>query len=250
MSATNDNNNPNSTIIIKHLSRLADSIFALAMGLTVLGFKLPETATSMTDTEVNNFLLAQLNPLVTYLSTFLLVAFYWIDHTQQFAYYRKTNTIQLWFYVMYLMCLLIVPCSNALIVYFSNNSTTKILFSLNIFLIGIFSFIIWSYATNEHRLVDANLDKRTIRATKIKSLIEPLFSLLTIVVALFNQSLWDYVWFLIIIPYIFVEKFLDNPLDNPATIASAEGEEEAALSSPSHPEFLSKHSQIEVGNRK
>lgn len=86
MRVTNDNNS-NTTIIIHHFGRLAVIIFALAMALTVLGFELPESTRSMTNAEINNFLMAQLEPLSAYVLTFLLITFYyWIEHAQQFKY--------------------------------------------------------------------------------------------------------------------------------------------------------------------
>jgi uncharacterized membrane protein len=203
-----------STITIAQFDRLADIIFALAMAQTVLGFQIPETATSMIDSEVIKFLIAQLEPLMTYAITFVIVAIYWIEHRQQFRYYQRTDDTLVWLSILYLMCLFIVPYSNALVMHFSDNYLVKILFSINIFLIGIFSFGSWFYATYQHRLVDEDLDNQTIIKTKIRALIEPGISILTIVVALFNQYLWDYVWFITPVIYIAVDKFLPQSQSN------------------------------------
>lgn len=48
--------NKDSNSKIHNLIRLSDSIFALAMALTILGFDLPDTALSMSDSEINSFL--------------------------------------------------------------------------------------------------------------------------------------------------------------------------------------------------
>ncbi|MGF1591506.1 MAG: TMEM175 family protein [Pleurocapsa sp.] len=208
----NINNNQDEREKINNLIRLSDSIFALAMALTILGFDLPESAISMSDRQINSFLMTQLKPLGLYVSTFILIAFYWVDNSQQFSYYKKTDAVHLWLYILYLMCLFIIPYSNALIIYFPENLLVQIEYSLNIFLIGLFSFVNWTYATHKHRLVEPNLEIKTITENKIKSLIEPSIALITILVALFNRSLWELTWLLLPIVYVLVEKFRKNSI--------------------------------------
>ncbi len=218
MNTTNDDKDSNEKI--NNLIRLSDSIFALAMALTILGFDLPESSISMSDCataqpsdrEVNSFLITQLKPLGLYVSTFILIAFYWVDNSQQFSYYKKTDDVHLWLYIFYLMCLFIVPYSNALIIYFPENLLVQIEYSLNIFAIGMFSFFSWTYATHKHRLVEPHLETKTITENKLKSLIEPSVALLTISVALFDRSLWELTWLLVPIVYILVEKFLNKSI--------------------------------------
>lgn len=201
------NDDPNSKSMLSHLGRLSDIIFALAMALTILGFQLPESVQFMTNKEVNNFLLTQLKPLSNYAITFVTIAFYWIDHVQQFKYYKKTNEIHLWLYLIYLMCLFIVPYSTALTIYFPIHLWAKIWFSINIFLIGFLSLLSWIYATYKYRLVAPNLDNKVIKLMRYSALVEPLLSIVSIVLALFEQSLWDFVWYLLPIPYILINKF-------------------------------------------
>ncbi|MGB3653824.1 MAG: TMEM175 family protein [Rivularia sp. (in: cyanobacteria)] len=113
-----NNKNPNYKNMISHLGRLSDTIFALAMALTIFGFDFPNFPASMSISEVNDFLLSQLDTLGNYVITFVILAFYWIDHVKQFSYYQRTNEIHLWLYLASLMCLFIIPYSNVLIAYF------------------------------------------------------------------------------------------------------------------------------------
>ncbi len=72
--------------MIRHLGRLSDIIFPLAMPLSIFGFYFAEFASSINDPEVNKFLLSQLEPLGNYLMTFGILAFYRIDDVKQFSY--------------------------------------------------------------------------------------------------------------------------------------------------------------------
>lgn len=194
-----------SSNMIRHLARLSDCIFAFAMALMVAGFDFPE-AKDMTDAQINSFLMEQLKPLGTYVITFVLVAVYWIAHSQQVSYYKRTDETHLWIGVVYLMCLFIVPLSNDLLMNFSDNLMVKVWFSVNIFLIGVLNFVSWTYATYNYRLVDVSLDKSIILSTRVKALIEPAFALVSIGVAFLNQGWWDYVWLMIPVVYFLVER--------------------------------------------
>lgn len=211
MSSTHEKN-VNSPKLIHHLSRLSDSIFALAMALTIIGFDLPDSVTSIDNIEVKKFVLTQLDHLSTYIITFILLAFYWIDHTQRFSHYKKSNEIHLWLYLFYLMFIFVVPYSNALTIYYPGEVIVKVLYSLNIFLIGLFSFLNWTYATTNHRLISAKLDTNYIKTINITTLIEPVVSLITIAVAFWKQSLWEYTWLLVIIFYLIADKLLVKPV--------------------------------------
>ncbi|WP_013320570.1 TMEM175 family protein [Gloeothece verrucosa] len=199
--------------MLHHLGRLSDMIFALAMALTILGCQLPQSP--MTNQQTNHFLFNQLNSLSNYAIAFITVGFYWIDHVQQFKYYRKTNEIHLWLYLIYLLCLFLVPYSTALTVYLPQSLWAKIWFSINIFCLGMLSFLSWTYASYNHQLIDRNLALKTIKLMACNTLVEPLLSLLTIGVAFFNLSLWDWVWFLLPIPYIILHKFDQKPTITP-----------------------------------
>ncbi|BAY85209.1 hypothetical protein NIES267_47080 [Calothrix parasitica NIES-267] len=207
------NKSTNSTNMITHLGRLSDTIFALAMALTIFGFDFPKFAESASNTEINKFLISQLEPLENYVITFVILAFYWIDHIKQFSHYRKTDEIHIWLYIVYLMSLFIVPFSNVLIMYFPDNYIVQVCYSINIFFIGLFSFMNWTYATYKRRLVDTNLNIQTIKYIRITSLIEPIVALITIIVALINPSLWNLSWASIIIFYVIVEMFVKKPVD-------------------------------------
>lgn len=196
---------------LKHLARLSDFIFAFAMALTFWRFDLPTQATALTQLEINQFLHSQLQPLGMYLMTFVLVAVYWIAHTQQFSYYQRTDEIHLWSYTFYLMGLLLVPYTNELALVFPSHAIAKICFATNIAVIGLLSLTNWVYATHQHQLVAATLPETTIAALKFKALIEPLCALVAIAIALVAPAWSDLAWLLFPLAYFLLQKRLDSP---------------------------------------
>jgi uncharacterized membrane protein len=203
--------------LLRHLGRLSDFIFAIAMGLTIFDFD-PAKAKELSNDEVTVFLKAQIEPLTIFAITFLVMAFYWIDHAKRFSYFKKTNDIHLWLYLLYLMSIFVVPYSNAMSFEYPDNTLVKLWFSANIFLIGLFSCLSWVYATYQHCLVEPDLDTSIIRSTTIQSLIEPIVALISIPLTLLNQDLWEWSWLLVPIFYVAAEKIMEKNI-RPPTIA-------------------------------
>ncbi|MDZ8086368.1 MAG: TMEM175 family protein [Nostoc sp. DedQUE12b] len=213
MNEAQDNNSAQNSSIVR-LGRIADIIFALAMAQCFFTLGFPEELQQPTNSEVFRFLLAQVKPLTSYAIAFVIVGYYWLDHIKQFRYYKKSDDIHISLYLLYLMSMFLIPYSDTLVIYFPGNAIVKICFSVNTTLIGLLSFANWTYATHKHRLITPDLDSKTIILTRWIILIEPVFSLFTIAVAIIDQSWWEYVWFLLPIPYLLTEKiFRKNYVD-------------------------------------
>ncbi|EAZ92694.1 TMEM175 family protein [Crocosphaera chwakensis] len=191
---------------IIRLGRIADIIFALAMAQCFFAVDFPAKFDHPTNSEAIQFLLTQIKPLISYGLAFIIVGFYWLDNINQFKHYQRTDTIHSSLYLLYLMMMFLIPYADTLVVYFPESAMVKICFSINTALIGFLSCLNWTYATYKNKLVAYDLDKKTIIATRWKIAIEPVFSLLTILVAIINQSWWEYVWFLLPIPYLWNER--------------------------------------------
>ncbi|NET59306.1 MAG: DUF1211 domain-containing protein [Symploca sp. SIO2E6] len=192
--------------LLHRLQILTDGIFVLTMTLMILQFDPPDLNQQMTNREIQNFLFAQFPALGIYIISFLLVAFYWVAHLERFQHYQRTEQPHIWLQLLSLMFLVLVPYSNELSTLYTLNFPVQVFCSLNLFLVGIFSYCSWTYATHNHRLVAADLDSGFINSLKKKNLIEPLVSLLAIIPASINPSFWGLTFLLIPIAYIYLEK--------------------------------------------
>lgn len=191
---------------IIRLGRIADIIFALAMAQCFFAVDFPVTIDHPTNSEVIQFLLSQIKPLMSYALAFVIVGFYWVDNINQFKHYKQTDTIHSSLYLFYLMAMFLIPYADTLAVYFPNSATVKVCFSINTALIGFFSCLNWLYATHHNKLVSPDLERKTIIAMAWRIAIEPIFSLLTIGIAILMPSWWEYFWFLLPIPYLLHER--------------------------------------------
>lgn len=160
------------------LQALADGIFAFAMTLLVLNLILPDPSNLPPETMLHEMLLGQGKAFFNYALSFLLLAVFWMVHTQQFHMIRGTNHVHLWINVIILMFVVLIPFSASLMSDYSDDSLANFIFAANMFVVGSLYYLNWSYATEGHRLIDKETDARKIVASKRRSLLVPLVSLL------------------------------------------------------------------------
>ncbi len=144
----------------------------------------------MTPQEVTQFLQAQLLDLGVYAPIFIIIAFYRTTHFNQFKYYKSSDTIHLWITLFSLLFVVLMTYANALSNYYDSVFAVQVFYSLTAASIGLFSSVVWIYATQDRRLVAPDINAQTIRQIRQESYVEPSIFLLAIASALIHSWGW------------------------------------------------------------
>ena len=182
------------------LETLTDGVFAIAMTLLVLNLKLPLTGKGVTERELEAIIYGQFNLFFNYFLSFILLALFWMLHHQQFHYFRKTDRSHIWINIFILMFVALIPFSASLVGTFAHAKLDEFFFALNMFIIGSLFFLNWIYATNQHRLVDAELSTQRIAVGRRRALVLPVVSLTATATVVINPAWSGYIYLLI--PFI------------------------------------------------
>jgi uncharacterized membrane protein len=159
---------------------LADGVFATLMTVLVLGLAVPSGQRSLVDR-----LLAVQGNLLTYAMSFIVLGVFWIGHHNIFHYIRRTDRVFLWLNVLLLMSVGLVPFSTTVLGSNLLRRSAVVLYGVNLTLAGTMLFIIWTYATRHHRLVDSDIDPHFVNAVKQRILIGPAIYIIAIPIAIF-----------------------------------------------------------------
>jgi len=189
-------------IPLERVQILIDVIYAGAMTIMVLSIDLPDPGLEWTDKAIMQFLAKQADSFWLFLTTLVLIAVYWLKHLEHFVYLKSTCLAHLWLQLFYIGFLVILPFTHNFDAHFPDHIAVQIIYGFNIFFIGAFSYFSWIYATKKHRLVDPNLDFKTIKQIRGEALVEPVVSLVAIAAAFINADLYRSAF--ILIPIIFV----------------------------------------------
>jgi len=100
---------------------------------------------------------------------------------------------------------MLIPFWNTYIEQFPNNIALKILLSINMVLVGVFSFLSLNYASNpKHRLLLSDVTDESIREAKRQSLTEPAIAILAAGLVFIKPILWDVAF--ILVPVLFMAR--------------------------------------------
>ncbi len=189
----------------KRLRFMADIIFATAMTIMILNIEIPEFG-HITDTkELATFLGKQLSSMWVFFISFVVIAVYWMKHLEHFSATLIVNQTFIWFQLLFLAFIMLIPFWNTYIENFPENIAIRVFLSINMVLIGAFSFLSFNYAANpKHRLLHASVSDKTIRETKRQILTEPAIAILAAGLVYVNPILWDLSFLLV--PLLFMAR--------------------------------------------
>lgn len=189
----------------KRLRFLADVIFATAMTVMILNIKIPDFG-HITDTkELAVFLVNQLNSMWSFFIAFMVIAVYWIKHLEHFSAIQVVNQTFIWFQLLFLASIMLIPFWNTYIERFPENIAIRVFLSINMVLTGLFSYLSINYAANpKHRLLIDTAADKAISDTKRQILTEPAIAILAAGLVYINPILWDLAF--ILVPLLFMAR--------------------------------------------
>ena len=148
------------------IEALSDGIFAIAMTILILNISVPDAEL----VKKIGLLKAILNHAIefyTYFLSFLLLGIFWIILHRQMSVFIKTDQNHMWLTIFLLMFICLVPFSASLQSDYNKESVAALIFSSNMFIIGLLFLTIWHYATKNHRLVSADFSKDEIISGRV-----------------------------------------------------------------------------------
>ena len=100
---------------------------------------------------------------------------------------------------------MLIPFWNTYIEHFPENVAIRVLLSINMVIVGGFSFLSLNYAANpKHRLLHDSISDKTIREAKLQILTEPFIAILAAGLAYINPVWWDVAF--ILVPVLFLAR--------------------------------------------
>jgi uncharacterized membrane protein len=189
-------------ISTKRIETLVDGIFAIAMTLMVLNLRLPDPAGITTNAAVWAALGNQSTNIFIYALSFFILTAFWLNHHRGFDQIQRADMGLFRLNVIWLFFVAIMPFSTYLVGDFGSSTPAALFFNTNLFLLGIFSFLIRRQVI-ENELSNKALKKEEIKLTYELHLIIPVIAALGMVLSFLIPGYCYFVYLLQpIMPYI------------------------------------------------
>jgi uncharacterized membrane protein len=173
---------------LHRLAALTDGVFAIVMTLLVLEIGVPEIAESSLHAELPRRLLELWPKLLSYGISFIILGMFWYLHYISFHHIKRSDNGLIWLNIFFLMFIALIPFSTSLFGSYVEEQLPLVIYAINIVLASVMRFIMWTYATRKHRLVDRDISPRLLKWDRLISIVLFLIFMLMIGVSFINVA--------------------------------------------------------------
>jgi uncharacterized membrane protein len=171
------------------IAALVDGIFAVAMTLLVLDLKLPEGVKMSSDAEVWRQLLELTGRFSTYTLSFIVLGTFWIGHHSLFHFVRNVNRGLLWFNLLFLLFITLLPFSTNLLSAHTHLQIPVVVYGINLLLLSWISLLQISYLARHPELSHHQLTPSWITNVRRRALIPAVMVVASIAISFYKPSL-------------------------------------------------------------
>jgi uncharacterized membrane protein len=135
------------------LETLADGIFAVAMTILVLEFKVPELGKGMGSKNLASALLQMWPAVLCFVLSFIHLGVFWIGHHSQFHFIKRCNRLLILYNFVFLILIVFLPFTTAIVGRYWNDPLAVQLYGGNVLACGFALYFHWLYA-NKNKLAE------------------------------------------------------------------------------------------------
>jgi uncharacterized membrane protein len=187
---------------------LSDGVFAIAITLLVLNIEVPQIPEELVSEELPGELLDLCPKLLSYMISFVVILFYWTAHHSIFGVIKDHDRGLIWLNSLFLMCVAFLPFPAALLGEYGDHQLVVAIYAGSLAITRLLLSSVWWYASGNSRLMNTDMDPRTIRAFSIRGFGIPLVFLLSIGVSFFSVTAAVYSWLLLAVADVMLLRVL------------------------------------------
>ncbi len=183
------------------LMAFCDGVIAIAITLLVLGLEIPSVH-DVPERKLSTYLFESIHPLLGYVSSFVLVGTYWLQHYVISHFITKVNRFFVALNGIFLLSVSFVPFPTGLQASYRHDEMAMVIYGLTQATCGLSLLAIWTYATTNHRLVASSTSDKIISSMKWRIGLTPIISLAALAVSYINIDLCRVMFLAIPIVYL------------------------------------------------
>ena len=193
---SNQDSRSQNRLAMERLIFFSDAVFAIAITILVLDIRLPASAGAADSRELFLSLVTLWPKYLAYLISFWAIGLSWISHHRKFLYIQRVDYQLLIMNLIMLMMIAFIPFPTAIM---SENVsfTATAFYAFTMVLASLSGLVLWWHATRNHRLVDPDLDRHSIRGEALLPLATIAIFTLSIGVAVLDAGLARICWVLV-----------------------------------------------------
>jgi uncharacterized membrane protein len=166
---------------LERLIFLSDGVYAIALTLLAVELVLPESSADLQDRELLKSLLESWPKVLAFLTSFTVIANFWVGHNVLFQHVRRFDGGMMWLALLQLLCVAFIPFPTSVIGGHISDPVAQQFYFSTLLVTGLVMAALWWYITSRRQLLDPDLSPRFIRRTHVISMILPMILLVLMV---------------------------------------------------------------------
>lgn len=175
------------TLKLERLVGFSDAVLAIVITLLVLGLNVPD-AHKVPEKQLPEYLHDSIPSVLAYITSFVLVGMYWLQHFVIFHYVHHANRTLILLNSLFLLSVSFLPFPTGLQAVYREDHLAVGFFGCAHILCGLTLLALWLYATHRHRLIASMVPHAVVRSMTRRIAIIPTLSVLAILVSFY--SVW------------------------------------------------------------
>lgn len=177
----------------------SDAVYAIAITILVLTVEIPTDLDFSSNAAVWKELMSILPQFISYAFSFYLIGLYWVIHHKMFRQIVKYDDKLLLLNLINLFFITFIPVPTMILNRAGDTAVGAAFYAFWIALCSISVRMLYSYATEQHRLVDQSVTKKEIYYANMRGLIPAVIFLVSIPIAFINPYYAEAMWLLMIL---------------------------------------------------
>jgi uncharacterized membrane protein len=174
----------------------SDGVFAIAITLLVLSFRVPHVPARGIDSHLLSALTDEGDTLVGFVVSFYVIARFWMTHHRLSILLRHVDSTFIGLNLVFLAFVVFLPFPTEIMGVYGETTTAVVFYALALILTGLLSTAVWEYALSRG-LMDPRLSVAWRRGGWIRGLAVPVVFATSIPIAFVNPNAAKYWWILL-----------------------------------------------------
>lgn len=167
----------------------SDGVFAVAITLLVLNIHgLPDPTKPLPDSGFFDIILrGQWSSYLAFVTSFATIGVMWMNHHRLFTHIKRIDTNLFALNLLLLLVIAFIPFPTALLssyIIYPQYHYAALLYSATDILLAVSFNLLWRYASHKNRLLDRNVDQKSVEAITNQYRYGPFFYIATFILAL------------------------------------------------------------------
>jgi uncharacterized membrane protein len=190
----------------------SDGVFAIAITLLVLSFRIPRVPSHGADAHLLAALSHETSVFVGFVLSFWVISRFWLAHHRLSILLRRVDSTFLALNLVFLAAIVIIPYPTEILGRYGSSKTAVVFYASTLTVSGVLSGAVWWYAMG-HRLVDERMTAQARREAMLRSLATPLVFATSVPIAFIDAEAAKYWWILLVGQRFVSQRFsrIDEP---------------------------------------